>query len=231
MTVNKMSIEDRLQLIHEVLKQKKSINRVAKENGIRLGTLSDWVYKYKTYGEDAIHPYRKKYTYREIDKIAAVEEVLFEGASKRSVIRKYHISSKAVLLAWISNYNKQKELKNTGKGLSQMKKRKPSKKVTIKERIEIVQYTLAHGTNYQAAIDKYDVSYQQVYVWVKKYKELGIAGLQNKLGRNQSIEELSEIEKLRLENAQLRNRNEYLEMEQAFAKKLQALKLRDKIFR
>ncbi|MBP7086371.1 helix-turn-helix domain-containing protein [Enterococcus faecalis] len=231
MSINKLSIEMRLLLIEEVLNQNKSMSQVAKENGIRLGTLSDWVYKYKKFGEEAIRPYQKKYVYTEADKKAAVEEILFAGASKRSVIRKYNISSKAVLLAWISNYTGQKGLKDTGKGLSQMKSRKPSRTVSLAERIEIVQYTIAQENNYQAAIHKYGVSYQQVYVWVKKYKELGIEGLQTKLRRDQSVEPLSEVERLRLENQQLRSRNEYLEMEKAFVKKLQELRLRGKISR
>lgn len=107
-----------------------------------------------------------------------------------------------------------------------MKSRKPSKQTTVKERIEIVQYTLAHDTDYQAAIEVYGVSYQQVYNWVKKYNNLGVKGLQDKLGRNQPVEELSEIDQLRLENKQLRDRNQFLEMEQDFAKKLRELRQR-----
>lgn len=224
MTVNKSSLKDRLFFIDEVLQQKKPINAVAKEYGIRPGTLSDWIRRYQIHGEDALRPYKKKYYYTEEIKRSAVNEVVCKGSSKLSVIKKYNISSKSVLLGWIDNYNKRKDLKRTGKGLSKMKSRKPSKQTTIKERIEIVQYTLAHDSDYQAAIEKYGVSYQQVYNWVKKYNTLGIKGLQNKLGRNQSVEKLSEIEQLRMENKQLRDRNNYLEMEQDFRKKLRELR-------
>lgn len=37
------------------------------------------------------------------------------------------------------------------------------RKTTYQERIEIVQYTIANELNYAQAIEKYDVSYQQVY--------------------------------------------------------------------
>lgn len=188
--------------------------------------MSDWLRRYEIHGEEALRPYKKKYHYTEETKRSAVNDIIHKGASKRSVIKKYNISSKSVLLGWISNYNKRKDLKKTSKGLSQMKSRKPSKQTTVKERIEIVQYTLAHDTDYQAAIEVYGVSYQQVYNWVKKYNKLGVKGLQDKLGRNQPVEELSEIEQLRLENKQLRDRNQFLEMEQDFAKKLRELRQR-----
>lgn len=231
MTINNTSIEDRIFLVHEVIHKKKSVSLVSRENDIGIKTLSDWVWKYQKFGEEAIHPYKKRYKYTERDKKSAVEEVLFDGASKGSVLKKYNISTKSVLLAWISNYNSKKELKDTGRGLSKMKNRQPSKKTSIKERIEIVQYTLAHNTDYQAAIEKYGVSYQQIYTWVRKYNSLGIKGLQDKRGRNQPFEDLSELDKLKLENKQLRSRNNFLEMEQDFTKKLHELRRRSKNFR
>ncbi|ECJ9745878.1 helix-turn-helix domain-containing protein [Listeria monocytogenes] len=231
MVMNKSSFEERLFFIDEIIQKKKTINAVAKENGILPGTLSDWLRRYRIHGEDALRPYKKKYHYTEETKISAVNDINHKGASKQSVIRKYNISSKAVLLSWISNYNKRKDLKKTSRGLSNMKSRKPSKQTTVKERIEIVQYTLAHDTNYQAAIETYGVSYQQIYNWLKKYKTSGIKGLQDRLGPNQPIEELTELDQLRLENKQLRDRNQFLEMEQDFTKKLRELRQRYKTSR
>lgn len=45
---------------------------------------------------------------------------------------------------------------------------------TLDERIEIVSYCIANGKDYGAAIEKYGVSYQQVYNWVRKYEEKGV---------------------------------------------------------
>ena len=39
------------------------------------------------------------------------------------------------------------------------------------ERVEIVSYCIERGYDYTAAIKKYGVSYQQIYAWVRKYKE------------------------------------------------------------
>lgn len=226
MTVNKSSFEERLFWVNEIIEKNKAINFISKKSGVSKDTLSEWVRKYRTHGPDSLHPYKKRNFYTEETKLAAVEEVLYKGASKRSVVRKYNLSTKAVLLAWISKYNKRKELKETGRGLSLMKSKKVSKRTSLTERIEIVHYTLAHNTDYQAAIKKYGVSYQQIYTWVKKYNSYGIKGLQDKRGRNTPPEELSELDQLRLENKQLKARNNYLEMEQDFTKKLQELRQR-----
>ena len=45
-------------------------------------------------------------------------------------------------------------------------------KLPFKERLEIVQYTLAHDKDYQKAIDKYKISYSQVYSWVRKFEKM-----------------------------------------------------------
>lgn len=63
-------------------------------------------------------------------------------------------------------------LKSTSKG-SVPKTMINGRKTTYQERIEIVQYTIANELNYAQAIEKYDVSYQQVYSWVKKYQRHG----------------------------------------------------------
>ena len=72
-------------------------------------------------------------------------------------------------------------------------------------------------------IEKYGVSYQQIYSWVRKYEEKGVDGLADNRGRTKPIEEMSEIEKLRAENRILQAKNLDLEIENAFIKKLKEL--------
>lgn len=45
---------------------------------------------------------------------------------------------------------------------------KQGRKTTFEERVEIVNFTIAHEKDYQAAMEKYGVSYQQVYSWVRE---------------------------------------------------------------
>ncbi|MDT2302993.1 helix-turn-helix domain-containing protein [Paenibacillus larvae] len=61
------------------------------------------------------------------------------------------------------------EIKSTRK-VSRMNK---GRKTTFEERIEIAQYTIANDLDYQKSMEKYDVSYSQVYAWVRKYKSGG----------------------------------------------------------
>lgn len=229
MTINKTDFDARIFLINEIINNGKSVTAVAKENNLNRGTISDWLRKYKKLGPESLKPYQKKYKYTRQEKIAAVKSVLLDGNSIQGAVEEFNISSKAVLKAWIRKYNNQKELKTTGSGLSNMKQ-KIVKKTSIEERLEIVQYTIANECDYQRAIKKYSVSYQQVYTWIRKYKAKGIQGLQDKRGRNQPVEEFSEIDKLRIENKKLKERNKFLEMEIDIEKKLQELNQSKKTF-
>lgn len=101
------------------------------------------------------------------------------------------------------------------------------RKTTYEERIEIVQFAIAHDLDYQKAIDKYGVSYQQVYAWVRKYQASGHEALKDLRGRKKPLEELDEQERLKLRIKELEARNEHLEMENALAKKLAEIRRRN----
>jgi transposase len=70
------------------------------------------------------------------------------------------------------------------------------RKTTFEERIAIVAFCIANNYNYQMAADKFQVSYPQIYTWVKKYEEHGSESLSDKRGKRKGFEELNETEKL-----------------------------------
>ena len=78
------------------------------------------------------------------------------------------------------------------------------RKTTIEERKEIVKYCIEHNRNYKEAASLYDVSYSQVYSWVKKYDTNGEEGLLDKRGRHKTDNEVDELECLRRENKRLK---------------------------
>lgn len=41
------------------------------------------------------------------------------------------------------------------------------------KKIEIVQWTLNHGTNYRAVAEDFNVSHNRIYDWVRKYQPTG----------------------------------------------------------
>lgn len=93
------------------------------------------------------------------------------------------------------------------------------RKTTYNERVEIVAFCIENSDNYQLTSDKYKVSYQQVYNWVRKYKKNGCEALIDNRGKSKNIEEMSEKEKLE-------SQNKRLEMENDFLKKLEEIERR-----
>lgn len=97
------------------------------------------------------------------------------------------------------------------------------RKTTKEERLEIVRYYLDHNTTYQKTAEIYQVSYHQVYSWVKKYKELGEKGLLDRRGKTKEEAQLTEADRLRIENRKLKKANEDLRVENLLIKKLREL--------
>lgn len=100
------------------------------------------------------------------------------------------------------------------------------RKTTYEERIAIVQYCIENRNNYSETAQKFQVSYQQVYTWMKKYEVSGIDALLDRRGRTKPVEEMSEIERLRMENRLLKAENKRQEMEMHFLKKLEEIERR-----
>lgn len=42
------------------------------------------------------------------------------------------------------------------------------------------RYCIAHDNDYKGAASRFEVSYSQVYSWVKKYRESGEEGLEDR---------------------------------------------------
>lgn len=102
------------------------------------------------------------------------------------------------------------------------------RKTSFEERVEIVNFTIAHEKDYQAAMEKYGVSYQQVYSWVKKFEKQGSQGLVDRRGKGlDSKPNLTTEEELQLKIKQLEERNRYLEAEVGLLKKLEEIKRRN----
>lgn len=74
------------------------------------------------------------------------------------------------------------------------------RKTTLEEGTEIVAFCIANGKDYGVAAEKYGVSYQQVYSWVHKYEAKGADGLTDRRGKAKPEDELTETDKLRMEN-------------------------------
>ena len=94
------------------------------------------------------------------------------------------------------------------------------RKTTQEERREIAEYCIAHGRDYKGTAALYDVSYSQVYIWVKKYLEEGEEGLTDKRGKHKTDDEVGELERLRRENLRLKRQLEERDMVVELLKKV-----------
>ena len=76
-------------------------------------------------------------------------------------------------MSWVKSYNSHIELKDyiPGGDIYMTK----SRKVNQEERLEVVKYCIAHDLDYKTDAKIYEVSYTNVYNWVKQYKEAGLS--------------------------------------------------------
>lgn len=77
--------------------------------------------------------------------------------------------------------------------------------------------------DYALVVEKYGVSYNQIYSWVKKFRESGVQGLEDRRGKKRLVSEMSEVEQLRAENRILKKQAERLELENIVLKKRREL--------
>ena len=105
---------------------------------------------------------------------------------------------------------------------------KEGRETTQEERIAIAKDCLENGSNYGETAIKYNVSYQQVYTWVKKFKEMGEAGLEDRRGKKTASQEpRTELEEMKIRMAQLEHELYMTRMERDLLKKLDELERRD----
>jgi len=219
----KFTFENRWEVVDSIIKKELSVHSAALNFSISKTVINDWLRKYNASGIEGLRNGKGWKIYSEDTKLLAVEDVIIRGLSKHSTVKKYEISSRNVLERWIKCYNSGNKLRDTGprkEGTTVMTK---GRRTTYEERVEIVQYTIVRDLDYATAMEKYGVSYQQLYSWVRKYQSGGAEALKDGRGRNKQPEELTEVELLNLRIKELEARNEYLEIENAIEKKLAEL--------
>ena len=165
-------------------------------------TVREWAATYRENGIEGFHLKEGNSSYTAETKKQAVEEYLQGKGSLREISRKYHIPNKETLRQWVEVYNSNRELRGYDPRPEVYVAMR--KKTTKEEREEIVRYCLEHGKDYKGTAAKYEVSYSQVYQWVRHYEEQGEGGLEDRRGKRKSDEEVDELERLRRENLRLK---------------------------
>ena len=221
----KASADEKIRIAKLCLSGKLSQREAARQVGVSNMTVQSWIAKYEFQGELGFSTKENNQVYSNELKQAAVNDYLCGIGSQQIIAAKYGLRSKTQLQKWIRMYNNGEDFSHKMSGGSRMK---TSRNTTKEERIQIVKECLENGCNYGESAIKHNVSYQQVYGWVKRYKELGEAGLEDRRGRRKVDQEpRSEIEELQIENERLKHELYMMKMERDLLKKVKELERKD----
>ena len=201
--------EIKIKACEDYLSGKYSHREVCEKYGIyfsesrRSSMIEEWLPSYSLYGADAFLYPKGNQTYSSEIKEKAVLEYLSGEGSYKDISVKYKLRSKKQLQEWVSLYNANRELKDYCPN-REVYMADARRKTSMEERKEIVKYCIEHGRDYKGTASIYDVSYSQVYSWVKKYDSNGEDGLKDRRGQHKTDNEVDELERLRRENARLK---------------------------
>ena len=221
---HKFSYEEKVKILSEYLDGTYGFREVCRRYNINQGSLKDWKRLYETFGLSGLKTESKTSHYSKEVKESAVRDYLSHALTVPEILKKYQIRSGTQLRKWIMKYNGHEKLKSSGTGGNSFMTK--GRKTTFEERVEIVQYCIAHDHNYSETSEKYQVSYQQARSYTVKYESGGVEALKDNRGKRKNPDELSELEKLRAEIKILRAEKERAEMETSFLKKLDEIERR-----
>ena len=219
----KFKADEKVAAVQKYLDGKASQRAIAAQLEIDRETLRQWIKNYQSMGIEAFGGHKNKRYSKDL-KEQVVSDYLSGEGSLLDLCEKYKIKSARQLRSWIKKYNGHEELKASGTGGTDIMT--TGRKTTFEERVEIVQYCIAHDRNYAETAEKYQVSYQQARSYTVKYEAGGVEALRDRRGRTKPMEEMSEVERLRAENKILRAEKERAEMEASFLKKLDEIERR-----
>lgn len=224
MSREKVTIEERIEAAKACIEGKISQTEAARRLGVGVRSVRSWVKRYTYGGSLAFRKQERNNVYSPAMKRQAVEEYL-SGGSLNETAGKYGLRSTFQLGTWIKVYNSGRDFKHKMSGGSRMKQ---GRETTQEERIAIVKDCLENGSNYGEAAVKHKVSYQQVYTWMKKFAELGEAGLEDRRGKRMAAQEpRSELEGLKIKMSQLEHELYMTQIERDLLKKVEELERRD----
>ena len=224
--MSKYSPEIKIKACEDYLSGKLSHKEICMKYGIHFcekkcnSMLNEWLPRYLANGAVAFLKTSGNQSYSSEFKKMIVLEYLSGKGSYNDIAAKYNLRAKSQLQNWVLLYNANRELKEYNPK-QEVYMADARRKTTIEERKEIVKYCIEHNRNYKETASIYDVSYSQVYSWVKKYDANGEEALTDKRGRHKTDDEVDELERLRRENARLKRQLEEKDMLAELLKKVQ----------
>ena len=221
----KLTTEQKIQMVKLYFEEKASKTEIAERYGVDRASVRDYILKYEVQGIEGLLDQERNKVYSEQLKLQAIEAYKNGEGSLREIETKYGLRSSKQLRDWIKVYNSGRGFRQKMSGGSRMKEARPT---TVEERIQIAKDCIANGGNYGETALKFNVSYQQVYQWVKKFKEKGNAGLEDRRGKRLKDQTpRTREEELEIEIAKLKHELYMTKMERDVLKKLDEIVRRD----
>lgn len=222
---SKYSKELKVEICKRYLGGDGSTVSLAKELGTTDSIIGKWVKQYNAYGEAAFDERPSNASYSKEFKQMVVDAYLNGEGSFKELMIKYNIPNDSIIYQWVNKYNSHIELKDYIPGGKEIYMTK-CRKVTKEERIEIAKYCIKNDLDYQTTCKVYDVTYPNVYNWVKKYREKGEDGLIDKRGKHKSDDEVDEVTLLKRQLKQKEHELEMAQLEVRLLKKLDEIERR-----
>lgn len=222
---SRYSLEEKLFYIG-LMKDGMAAKTIQDVYGVHHSQIVQWVERFEVGGVDALKRRQQKRTYSEEMMLEVVQAYLVGNVSYSQLSKQYGILNGSTIYQWVKRYT-------SGKSLTATRRTTPMKdgrKTTQMERVEIAQWVIANEMNYVAATTRFNVSYGQVYAWVKKLKQGGSDALVDRRGKDKEDNgKLTESELKDLEIKRLKARLERVSTEVAVLKKLQEFERMDVI--
>ncbi len=218
----KFTAEQKVEIIEAYINGDVGYSQLQDIYGVHPDTIYGWISRYENYGIAAFSQGAGNKCYTKDFKLQCVRAYLKGEGSLNEIAARYNISCNSVLRDWVRCYNADMELEDY-EPKREVYMAEAHRKTTLEERKEIVKYCINHNNDYKGTASKYDVSYSQVYYWVKKYRETGEESLIDKRGHHKCDEELDELERLRRENQRLKKQLEERDMLCELLKKVREL--------
>lgn len=219
---SRYSVEEKLFYI-KLVQGGMSAKAIRKEYGVHDSQVAQWIERYNAGGIDALRSQHQQRVYSKKLMLEVVQAYLAGGTSYPQLARQYNISNNSVVYQWVKRYTSGKPLTTTRRTTPM----KDGRKTTQVERVEIAQWVIANEMNYTAATTQFNVSYGQVYAWVKKFKQDGPEGLADRRGKAKEDNGQLELELKDLEIKRLKARLANVSTEVAVLKKLQEFERKD----
>lgn len=215
------SADFKWKIVQEYKKEGRVLAKMTQKYGVHHSSVKEWEQIVRKEGKKGLERQSRIQYYPKKIKQAAIEDYHSGNYSLREVTLKHDISSASVLRKWLKHYNRHREMMERAKerGISMAKGRR----TTLDERIEIVKAALHSDKDYQVTGEIYNVSYQQVYQWVRRYEAGGWDALQDRRGKPKPEDALTKEEMLKREMREKEKENERLRAEVAFLKKLKGM--------